>query len=150
MTHRYPFSVIHPSNYYGQRVAAYFNLHYKIFSLKDGGKHGNLLSHTGSCTIIDAVFDVNSKGRKRAIRKGRKNVHAHIIGSLQHLGWDLVSDTQVKFLLEMGWQRVTYNLNPDYPEFYLKDREEYTPVKEAKSVILSGKKAWALLQSGDV
>jgi hypothetical protein len=149
MTHRYPFSVIHPSDHYGQRVAAYFNLHYKIFSLKDRSKHGNLLSHVGVCTITNAVFDVNPKGRERAIREGRKNVHAYIIGAIQNFGWDLLSDTQVKSLLERGWKRVTYDLNPDHPEFYLKDCEEYTPVKDAKSVILSGKKAWALLQSAN-
>jgi hypothetical protein len=145
MTHRYPFSFIHPSDYYGQRVAAYFNLHYKIFSLKDGGKHGNLLSHAGVCTITDAVFDVNPKGRERAIREGRKNVHAYIIGAMQNLGWDLLISTQVKSLLETGWKRVTYDLNPDHPEFYLKDDDCYVPVKKAKTVILSGKVAWVLL-----
>lgn len=145
MAHRYPFSVVNPADYSSQRVAAYFNLHYKVFSLKDGNSHGLLLSHAGVCTITDAVFDVNAKGRQRAIREGRKNVHAYIVGSLQHLGWDLLSDIKVESLLENGWKRVTYDLHPNHPEFYLKDCVRYTPVWSAKSVILSSRTAWALL-----
>lgn len=145
MTHRYPFSVIYPSACYGQSVAIYCNLQYNIFSLKDRGKHGLLLSHAGVCTIINAVFDVELKGRERAIRKGRKNVHAYIIGLMQHLSWDLLTEAQIKSLLHQGYQRVTYNLYSGHPEFYLKDCDPYTPVKTAKSVVLTGKTALALL-----
>ena len=145
MTHRYPFSVIHPSTCYGQSVAVYCNLQYKIFSLKDGSKHGLLLSHAGVCTITDAVFDVEMKGRERAIRRCRKNVHAYVIGAMQHLSWELLTQTQITCLLEQGYQRVTYNLHPDHPDFYLKGCDRYTPVKTAKSVIVTGKMALALL-----
>lgn len=145
MTHRYPFSVICPSACYGQSVAIYCNLQYNIFSLKRGGKHGLLLSHAGVCTIISAVFDVELKGRERAIRRGRKNVHAYIVGWMQHLSWDLLTEAEIKSLSDQGYQRVTYNLHPDRPEFYLKDCDFYTPVKTAKSVIVTGKTALALL-----
>jgi hypothetical protein len=37
-------------------VATYFNLAYKVFSVKDGGKHRNLLTHAGTCTITDVAF----------------------------------------------------------------------------------------------
>lgn len=146
MTHRYPFSVIHPSDHYGRRVATYFNLAYKVFSIKDGGKHRNLLTHAGACTMTDVVFDVDCKGRERAFKLGKRTVHAYAVGTLQHLGWDLLGDTQANSLLKKGWQRVTYDLHPNHNEFYFKDCDRYVPVKEAKSVILSGKTAWVLVE----
>jgi hypothetical protein len=144
MTHRYPFSAIHPSDHYGQCVAVYFNLQYKVFSIKES-KNANLLSHAGTCILTDTVFDVNLNGRNRAIREGRRKVHAYAIGVLQYLSWDLLSSVQVKSLLETGWQRITYDLYPDHPEFYLKNCSRYIPVKEAKSVVLNDRTAWALL-----
>ncbi|BAY14218.1 hypothetical protein [Calothrix sp. NIES-2098] len=144
MTHRYPFSIIHPTAYYGQRVAVYFNLHYRVFSLKSGGKSGSLLTHAGVCQLRDAVFEVEGKGRERAVRQGRKNVHAYVVGILELLGWDQLTDNAVRSLIELGYQRVTYNLHPDHPQFYCKDTTSYTPVKASKSVILTGNVALAL------
>jgi hypothetical protein len=144
MTHRYPFSAIHPSDYYGQCVAVYFNLHYKVFSIKES-KNGNLISHAGVCSLTNVVFDVSPKGRERSIRECRRRVHAYAIGVLKYLSWDLLSPAQVESLLETGWLRITYDLHPDHPEFYLKDCATYTPVKETKSILLSDKTAWVLL-----
>jgi hypothetical protein len=64
MTHRYPFSAIHPSDYYGQRVAAYFNLHYKVFSIKES-KNGN---GNGSVRQGEVVYLESSRRPKK--RKG--------------------------------------------------------------------------------
>jgi hypothetical protein len=144
MAYRYPFSAIHPSDHSGHCVAVYFNLHYKVFSIKES-KNGNLISHAGVCLLTDAVFDVNPKGRQRSIRECRRRVHAYAIGVLKYLSWDLLSPVEVESLLETGWQRITYDLRPDHPEFYFKDYATYTPVKETKSVLLSGKTAWALI-----
>lgn len=144
MTHRYPFSTIHPAAYYGQRVAVYFNLHYHVFSLKERGKSGLLLSHAGVCQLTDAVFEVERKGRERAIAQGRKNVHAYVVGILQSLEWEQLTNETVRSLIELGYQRVTYNLHPDHPLFYCKDMMPYTPVTAAKSVILNDKVALAL------
>jgi len=144
MTHRYPFSAIHPSDHYGQCVAVYFNLHYKVFSIKES-KNGNLISHAGVCSLTNAVFDVSPKGRERSIRECRRRVHAYAIGVLKYLSWDLLSPLQVESLLETGWQQITYDLRSDHPEFYFKDYATYTPVKETKSVLLSGKKAFVLI-----
>lgn len=146
MTHRYPFSIIHPSAYYGQYVAVYFNLHYHVFSVKERGKSGSLLTHAGVCTLADAVFEVESKGRERAIRQGRKNVHAYVVGILESLSWDQLSDDAVRSLIELGYQRVTYNLHPDHPQFYYKDAITYTPVTAAKAVILNDKIALTLVE----
>lgn len=146
MTHRYPFSIIRPTAYYGQRVAVYFNLHYHIFSLKEGGKSGSLLSHAGVCQLSDAVFEVERKGRERAIKQGRKNVHAYVVGILKSLEWDNLTDETVRSLIESGYQRVTYNLHPDHSQFYCKDVISYTPVNAAKAVILNDKIALALVE----
>jgi hypothetical protein len=143
MAYRYPFSAIHPSDYYGQCVAVYFNLHYKVFSIKES-KNGNLISHAGVCSLTNAVFDVSPKGRERSIRECRRRVHAYAIGVLKYLSWDLYSPVQVESLLETGWQQITYDLRPDHPEFYFKDYATYRPVKETKSVLLSGKTAFVL------
>lgn len=145
MAHRYPFSVIYPSDYYDQRVAAYYNLAYKVFSLKERSSHGLLLSHAGVCTLVNVVFDVDVKGRQRAHRLGKRTVHAYAIGFLKHLGWNLLTEAEIKSLFERGYQRVTYNLHHDYPEFYLKDCDRYIPVKTAESVVLTGKTALALI-----
>ncbi|MDZ8139059.1 MAG: hypothetical protein RM049_27895 [Nostoc sp. DedQUE04] len=146
MTHRYPFSTMHPAAYYGQRVGVYFNLHYHVFSLKSGGKSGSLLSHAGVCRLTDAVFEVERKGRERAIAQGRKNVHAYVIGILQSLEWDKLTDNAVRSLIDKGYQQVTYNLHPDHPLFYCKDVMPYTPITTAKVVILNNKIALALVE----
>lgn len=146
MTHRYPFSIINPGAYYGQRVAVYFNLHYHVFSLKEGGKNGSLLTHAGVCRLTDAVFEVERKGRERAIAQGRKNVHAYVIGILQSLEWDKLTDNAVRSLIDKGYQQVTYNLHPDHSQFYCKNVMNYTPISAAKAVILNDKIALALVE----
>lgn len=162
MTHRYPFSIIHPTAYYGQRVAVHFNLHYHVFSLKKAGKSGSLLTHAGVCRLTDAVFEVERKGRERAIAQGRKNVHAYVVGILESLEWDRLSDNAVRSLppqadasglanatlslIGLGYQRITYNLHPDHPQFYYKDVIAYTPITTAKAVILNDKIALALVE----
>lgn len=144
MAHRYPFSVVNPTEYYGRRVAVYYNLHYHVFSLKSGGKNGLLLSHAGSCKLINAAFEVERKGRERAIRQNRKNVHAYVVGTLQSLSWDSLTEEKVRSQINRGYQRVTYNLHPNHPQFYYKDILRYTPVMVANSVIFTGDMALAL------
>jgi hypothetical protein len=94
--------------------------------------------------MTDVVFDVDFKGRERAFKLGKRTVHAYAVGTLRHLSWDLLSPVQVESLLKAEWQRITYDLHPDHPEFYLKNYNCYIPVKEAKFVILSGKTALGL------
>lgn len=141
MAHRYPFSVINPTFYYGRRVAAYYNLHYYVFSIKEGGRNGLLLTHATMCELSDVTFEVEMKGRLRAVNQKRKNVHAYVVGVLNSVSWDVLSDKDLQELFNQGYQRVTYNLDPEHPHFYYKDAAEYTPVMSAKSVILHDKVA---------
>ncbi|MBW4599685.1 MAG: hypothetical protein KME29_08725 [Calothrix sp. FI2-JRJ7] len=144
MAHRYPFSVINPTDYYGRRVAVYYNLHYYVFSIKEGGKNGLLLTHAAICELTDVTFEVEMKGRLRAISQGRKNVHAYVVGILNSVSWDMLRVQDLQELFNQGYQRVTYNLDLEHLYFYYKDAAEYTPVMSAKSVILYDKVALTL------
>ncbi|TWH42368.1 hypothetical protein CAL7102_06018 [Dulcicalothrix desertica PCC 7102] len=48
-------------------------------------------------------------------------------------------------IFNQGYQRVTYNLDPEHLHFYYKDAAEYTPVMSAKSVVLYDKVALTLI-----
>jgi hypothetical protein len=145
MAHRYPFSVINPTDYYGRRVAVYYNLHYYVFSIKEGGRNGRLLTHAAVCELSDASFEVESSGRARAIRQGRKNVHAYVVGTLNSLSWDALDSDAVYQLINQGYEIVTYNLHPEHHQFYYQESVKYSPIMEAKSVILNNTVALARL-----
>lgn len=70
--------------YKGQMVKVYFNLHKKMFSIKDV-KTGLVVGHSDQVTLTDAVFKVSQAGRERVLREKKKNVHAFVIGSLESL-----------------------------------------------------------------
>jgi hypothetical protein len=57
------------------RVEVYFNLHKKLFSVRQGGR---VLFHTPCILIHGPRFVVQEGGRQRVIREGRKNVHAFV------------------------------------------------------------------------
>ncbi|BDA71848.1 hypothetical protein CAL7716_060140 [Calothrix sp. PCC 7716] len=145
MAHRYPFSVINPTDYYGRRVAVYYNLHYYVFSIKEGGRNGRLLTHAAVCELSDATFEVEYSGRARAIRQGRKNVHAYVVGILRALSWDALSDKALQELFNQGYKKASYDLHPQHSQFYYKDAVKYAPVISAQSVILYDKIAWTLI-----
>ncbi|ODG97139.1 hypothetical protein A4S05_01785 [Nostoc sp. KVJ20] len=100
----------------------------------------------GCVKLTNAVFEVERKGRERAIAQGRKNVHAYVVGILQFLQWEQLTNEAVRSLIGLGYQRVTYNLHPDHPLFYCKDVMPYTPITTAKAVILNNKIALALVE----
>lgn len=62
-----------------QPVQLYRNLHKEgvVYSVR---QKGLVVAHTTSCTIRDAQFKVNEKGRQRVIKSGRKEVHAVVQG----------------------------------------------------------------------
>ena len=64
------------------RVAVYFNLHKKVFSVKalQGPHKGRVVAHVARVTLRDAAFKVNESGRQRVLREKRKNVHAYVTG----------------------------------------------------------------------
>lgn len=84
---------------HGKRVFVYFNLHRKIWSIKDP-KTGKVVAHARSVAISDPVFKVSEAGRQRVIAEKKKNVHAGAVGVL---------DANRSNFSTEGRPRVTYN-----------------------------------------
>ena len=88
------------------RVEVYFNLHKKLFSVRDC-KTGRVVHHTHQIWIEDPVFVVRKAGRERVLREKKKNVHAFVRGT-----WFKVqSDFDVSRLIDHQAcsDEVTYN-----------------------------------------
>lgn len=60
-------------------VEVYFNLHKKVFSVRQGGL---VVKHTEAIVLEDASFVVSQAGRERVLREKRKNVHALVRGKV--------------------------------------------------------------------
>lgn len=69
----------------GQQVKVYFNLHKKVFSIKDT-ESGLVLAHGNNITLLDATFTVSEAGRLRVIAEKVKNVHAYVVGTYKGAG----------------------------------------------------------------
>ena len=68
---------------YGKRVRIYFNLHKKVWSIKD--KKTNLvLGWTDKIRLIDCEFKVYESGRQRVLKERKKNVHAYVDGTVSN------------------------------------------------------------------
>jgi hypothetical protein len=66
------------------KVFVYFNLHKKLWSVKDLGT-GRVSFHSqGGFYLKDATFRVSQAGRARVLREKRKNVHAGVVGDLYY------------------------------------------------------------------
>jgi len=60
-----------------KRVYVYFNLHKKVWSVRQSGK---VVEHTKDIMLKDCRFLVSEAGRKRVLREKKKNVHAGVSG----------------------------------------------------------------------
>ena len=60
-----------------KRVYVYFNLHKKVWSVRQGGL---VVEHTKNIMLKDCRFLVSEAGRKRVLREKKKNVHAGVSG----------------------------------------------------------------------
>ena len=60
-----------------RRVYVYFNLHKKIWSVR---QIGTPVEHTKYIMLKDAKFLVSEAGRQKVLREQRKNVHAGVSG----------------------------------------------------------------------
>lgn len=66
---------------YGRKVRIYFNLHKKVWSIKD--KKTNLvLGWTNKIRLINCEFKVYESGRQRVLKDRKKNVHAYVDGTI--------------------------------------------------------------------
>lgn len=81
---------------HGQRVRVYFNLHNRLFSVMHKGR---VVAHVPEVSLGEANFKVSEAGRQRVLREQRKNVHAFVEGTFQHLpdGGHQTHATAVKY-----------------------------------------------------
>ena len=63
----------------GQQVEVYFNLHKKVFSIRDK-KTKLVVAHAPHVNLQNVTFKVNQKGREKTIATKRKGVHAFVVG----------------------------------------------------------------------
>ncbi len=63
------------------RVQCYYNLHKKVFSIRDK-KTRKVIGHTNHIALENCTFHVSQAGRERVLREKRKNVHAYIEGDI--------------------------------------------------------------------
>ena len=69
------------------RVQVYFNLHKKVFSIREK-KSRKVIAHSSIVILKNVKFTVSKSGRERVLREKKKNVHAFVEGDWcrdQHL-----------------------------------------------------------------
>ena len=60
-----------------KRVYVYFNLHRKVYSVRQSGR---VVDHTKHVLLKDCRFLVGQAGRKKVLQEKKKNVHAGVSG----------------------------------------------------------------------
>lgn len=111
------------SEHHGKDVFVYYNLHKKVWSIKDR-KTGIVIAHSKKVSVDNPQFKVSEAGRQRVLRDKSKNVHAGVVGKLNAHNNDFSSE---------GKKRVSYNPYK-YSHFYESDTQ--APVHSAESAIL--------------
>ena len=64
-----------------KKIEVYFNLHKKIWSVRQSGK---VIGHTNYIQVKDPQYVVSQKGNERVRREKKKNVHAFVRGYVQN------------------------------------------------------------------
>jgi len=105
-----------------RRVYVYFNLHKKVWSVRQDGK---VLEHTKHIKLKDARFLVGKAGREKVLREKTKNVHAGISGYV-------VDDTP-----DVGKSEAEVTYNPYKYETFVAINDPYDPVEYADYVEMS-------------
>ena len=65
------------------KVEVYFNLHKKLFSVRQCST-GRVILHTKGVHLLNPVFVVREAGRQRVLRERKKNVHAFVRGEVTY------------------------------------------------------------------
>ena len=73
----------------GTPVRVYRNLHRDCLSVQARVNGAwRVVAHRDSVNLSNVTFKVSEAGRQRALREGRKNVHAFVVGSYVSSAWD--------------------------------------------------------------
>jgi len=103
------------------RVFVYYNLHKKVWSIKDL-KTGKVIGRTDAVYLQDCEMKVSQAGRRRVLKERRKNVHAGIVGT-----WDYRDIHSIEGI------DIIYNPY-EYSSFVTKDNK--LPVFQAREVFM--------------
>lgn len=112
------------------RVEVYFNLHKKLFSVRNC-KTGKVFAHSTHVTVRDPKFVVRQSGRNRVLEERKKNVHAFVRGELEDIYCHGLDD--IAKCVSQG-EEVTYNPYK-YETFVYRDCE--SSIHEAAMACLS-------------
>jgi len=63
-----------------KKIEVYFNLHKKVWSVRQSGK---VVGHTNYIQVKDPQYVVSQKGNERVRREKKKNVHAFVRGYVE-------------------------------------------------------------------
>jgi hypothetical protein len=99
------------------KVAVYWNLHKKLFSIQSRKKenYGKVINYVNSVVINSLNFVVRKSGREKVLKENSKNVHAFVIGTLEWF-------SENKFRLKSD-QKLVYDLYK-YEGFVIADTKE--------------------------
>lgn len=75
-------------NLIGKKVKVYRNLHKGMWSVVDAST-GRVAFHATTLSVSNAEFRVSLKVRERVVMRGRKEVHAKVVGILDSVDVDL-------------------------------------------------------------
>lgn len=95
------------------QVEVYFNLHKRLFSVRESGR---VIAHLPFIVLRDCTFAVQPAGLRRVRETGVKNVHAFVRGA-----WDRNPDTP--FYIATA-ERVRYNPYISDTFFVVNDKQE--------------------------
>jgi hypothetical protein len=113
------------------KVDVYWNLHKKLFSIRQNGK---VIAHMGKLCLTDVDFRVQPAGRDRVRKTGRKNVHAYVKGEYNHALLSTISDEDME-----DARRITYN---PYQHDTFVYADDLTPVTHADRIVLIARRIW--------
>ena len=128
------------------RTQVYFNSHKKKYSVRRGGI---VQSHVSCALIHNPRFVVSEAGRQRALREGRKNVHAFVVATTSddivplpdpHRSSDLL-------LFRLGWTQNVWYRHDDPSGSFLTGDASRGQLPEAPEPIHSAR--WAYLWIND-
>ena len=85
-----------------RRVYVYFNLHKKVWSVR---QKGTPVEHTKHIMLEDVSFLVGQAGRKKVLKEKRKNVHAFVVGLLTNPCQKFVTS----YIVKQKYSAIIYN-----------------------------------------
>lgn len=109
-------------NLQGKKVRVYFNLHKKLYSVKDT-KSNLVIAHVNKICLDNVKFIVSEKSRQRVLKDKRKNVHAYVEGIVR----------PCKSFKNEHRELLTYNPYK-YNSFVIKATEK--PIYNAENVLM--------------